>query len=328
MRLYIAEKPSLARAIAEAIGKPVKTRTHIDCGNDRVTWCIGHIMEQAPPDAYGKEFKFWRLSSLPVIPGKWLVLPVKPLPNPSGKASITEQNKFRKGIFEHFTALEKLLRDSAVTEIVNAGDPDREGQLIVDEILEYLNVKKPVKRIWLKALDPETIKKAIKELEDNALPKFRGLKNSALARSRADWLVGMNMTRAITSIAQARTGDRTVWSIGRVQTPVLRLVHERNKEIANFRTKDFYIPVLSVETENKLSVDLEWNEREIPEVTDEAKRILARADAERIAQNAKGKSFPLEVKKETKSVGAPLPWSLSSLQVFGSVENRRLEQGV
>ncbi|EQD47393.1 DNA topoisomerase III, partial [mine drainage metagenome] len=111
-----------------------------------------------------------------------------------------------------------------------------------------------------------------------------------------------------------------VWSIGRVQTPVLRLVHERNKEIANFRTKDFYIPVLSVETENKLSVDLEWNEREIPEVTDEAKRILARADAERIAQNAKGKSFPLEVKKETKSVGAPLPWSLSSLQVFAGKE--------
>ena len=321
MRLFIAEKPSLARAIADAIGKPSKNRSYIDCGNDRVTWCIGHIMEQAPPEAYGKEFAPpWNLRPLPVLPEKWLVLPVEPLPNPSGKDSITEQNKSRKGIFEHFEALTKLIMDPSVTEIVNAGDPDREGQLIVDEILEYLNVKKKVSRIWLKALDPETIKKAIRDLEDNDLPKFRGLKNSALARSRADWLVGMNMTRAITSIAQSRTGDRTVWSIGRVQTPVLRLVHERNEEIANFRPKDFFVPVLTVETGKNVSVDLEWSERDIPGVTDEAKRILERRDAERIVESAKGKSFPLEVKKETKSVGAPLPWSLSSLQVFAGKE--------
>lgn len=321
MRLFIAEKPSLARAIAEAIGNPVKTRTHIDCGSDRVTWCIGHIMEQAPPEAYGKEFAPpWDLRPLPVLPEKWLVLPLKPLPNPFGKDSITEQNRFRKGIFEHFEAISRMIMDPSVTEIVNAGDPDREGQLIVDEILEYLNVKKKVLRIWLKALDPETIRKAIRDLEDNALPKFRGLKNSALARSRADWLVGMNMTRAITAVAQTRTGDRTVWSIGRVQTPVLRLVHERNEEIAKFRPKDFFVPVLTVETEKGASVDLEWSERDIPGVTDEEKRILERRDAEKIVQGAKGKTFPLEVKKETKSVGAPLPWSLSSLQVFAGKE--------
>ncbi|MHB1757879.1 MAG: DNA topoisomerase [Leptospirillum sp.] len=321
MRLFIAEKPSLARAIAEAIGNPVKTRTHIDCGTDRVTWCIGHIMEQAPPEAYGKEFAPpWDLRPLPVLPEKWLVLPVEPLPNPFGKDSITEQNRFRKGIFEHFEAIERLIMDPSVTEIVNAGDPDREGQLIVDEILEYLNVKKKVLRIWLKALDPETIKKAIRDLEDNDLPKFRGLKNSALARSRADWLVGMNMTRAITSIAGSRTGDKTVWSVGRVQTPVLRLVHERNEEIDKFKPKDFFVPVLTVETVKGLSVDLEWSEREIPGVTDEEKHILSRADAEKIVQGARGKSFPLEVKKETKSVAAPLPWSLSCLQVFAGKE--------
>lgn len=321
MRLFIAEKPSLARAIADAIGKPVKTRTHIDCGSDRVTWCIGHIMEQAPPEVYGKEFAPpWDLRPLPVLPEKWVVLPLKPLPNPFGKDSITEQNRFRKGIFEHFEAISRMIMDPSVTEIVNAGDPDREGQLIVDEVLDYLDVKKKVLRIWLKALDPETIRKAIRDLEDNALPKFRGLKNSALARSRADWLVGMNMTRAITAVAQTRAGDRTVWSIGRVQTPVLRLVHDRNEEIANFHPKDFFVPVLTVETGKNVSVDLEWSERDIPGVTDEEKRILERRDAEKIVQSAKGKSFPLEVKKETKSVGAPLPWSLSSLQVFAGKE--------
>ncbi len=318
MKLYIAEKPSLARAIADAIGNPEKKESFIACsGGDRVTWCFGHMMEQASPEAYGKQFAPpWSLDPLPVLPESWRILPVRE----SERVRNPEVNRKRRDSYRHFQTLEKLLKDPSVTEIVNAGDPDREGQLIVDEILEHLGVRKPVKRIWLKALDPGTIRKAIREEADNALPKFRGLRNSALARARADWLVGMNMTRAITSIAQARTGDGTVWSIGRVQTPVMRLVHERNEEIARFRPKDFFVPVLTVETPRKATVDLEWNAREIAGVTDEEKRILERRDAERIVQNARGKSFPLAVKKENRSWAAPKPWSLSALQVFAGKE--------
>lgn len=321
MRLYIAEKPTLAKAIADGIGKNERTPSYIQCANgDRVTWCFGHMMKQAPPDAYGEQFKTWRLSSLPVIPVEWLTIPVQPLPNPLEKESIAKENQLRKSSYAHFKAIVELIKDKEVTEIVNAGDPDREGQLIVDEILDHLNVRKKVLRIWLNAYDPDSIRKAIASLEDNSLQKFKGLKHSAVARGRADWLVGMNMTRAITSIAQSKSGDRTVWTIGRVQTPVLRLVHERNEEIANFRPKDFYVPIVTVVTGKNLSVDLEWNEREIPGITDEEKRILSRADAERIIQNAKGKSFPVEVKKETKMVNPPLPWALSTLQVFAGKE--------
>jgi DNA topoisomerase-3 len=121
--------------------------------------------------------------------------------------------------------------------VVNAGDPDREGQLLVDELLEHLGNTKPVKRIWLASLDETSVKKAISTMKDNS--EYQNLKNSALARSRGDWLVGMNLTRAYT-LAGQNSGYSGVLSIGRVQTPTLSLVVKRDLEIENFKPKDFF----------------------------------------------------------------------------------------
>lgn len=310
MRLYIAEKPSLGRVIAEALGSPKKNEGYIETAQGIVTWCIGHIMEQASPEAYDPKFAgTWRLDVLPCLPSKWIVEPVRPEPENPRRSKAENAN--RKSIYAQYQVIEKLVKDRSVTEIVNAGDPDREGQLIVDEVLEALSNKKPVLRIWLKALDPETIKKANRELKDNR--EYSGFRNAALSRSRADWLVGMNMTRAMTLAINKRG---SVMSIGRVQTPVLELIRSRNEEIRNFRPKDYFVPIVTVETSDGKRFQGTWATRELPSGMDEEKRIVDRSVAETIARSVIGKTLPVSAKKENKSVQPPLPWSLSSLQVF------------
>jgi DNA topoisomerase-3 len=184
MILYLAEKPSLGKAIAAQLPGPRKaTRTHIECGGVTVSWAFGHLYEQAEPDAYlpdsvpknGKGRKKWRLEDLPIIPQEWQKVP---------KSEAREQ----------LAAIRRLLKDAA--EVVNAGDPDREGQLLIDEILEAMHWRGPTKRIWLAALDPASVQKALADLKDNAA--YRPLRDAAEARARADWLVGMNLTRGYT----------------------------------------------------------------------------------------------------------------------------------
>ena len=228
MILYIAEKPSLGKAIAAQLpGQKKASRTHIECGNSvTVTWAFGHLFEQAEPDAYlpdtvpknGKGKKKWRLEDLPIIPQDW-----QKTPKPEAR--------------EQLTAIRKLLKDA--TEVVNAGDPDREGQLLIDEILDSLKWKGPTRRIWLAALDPASVQKALAGLKDNAA--YRPLRDAAEARARADWLVGMNLTRAYT----LKSNGQGVVSVGRVQTPTLALVVHRDLEIEQFNPVVFYVPVIT-----------------------------------------------------------------------------------
>ena len=170
--LYIAEKPSLGRAIAEGLGIVRRENGFFVCKNGAsVTWCFGHLFEQAEPDAYlpddlpttkrGK--KMWRLRDLPVIPTEWKTLVRK-----------------QKGVKGQLSVIGKLIRSSAV--IVNAGDPDREGQLLVDEVLEHFRVRKPVKRFWVSAIDPASIKKGLAALKENQ--GYAGMRDAARARSR------------------------------------------------------------------------------------------------------------------------------------------------
>ena len=181
MRLFIAEKPSLGQALAQGIGSGKKESGYISLngGNDIVTWCFGHILEQLNPDEYDEKYKRWRMEDLPILPEKWK-LKVKP------------------DAAKQFKVVKELA--AKADTIVNAGDPDREGQLLVDEVLEYIGNKKPVQRILLNALDEKSVKEALRDLRDNR--DFQGLKNSALGRSRADWLVGMNLSRAYSIRAQ------------------------------------------------------------------------------------------------------------------------------
>ena len=175
-RLFIAEKPSMGRAIAqglEALGE--KSRSADGCirvGSDTVTWLFGHILEQYSPDEYDEKYKRWHIEDLPIVPSVWK-LKVKP---------------DAKKQYKIVSALAK-----EADEIVHAGDPDREGQLLVDELLAHIGVlkTKPVKRILLNALDVKSVQEALKHIRPN--DEFVGLRNSALARSRADWLIGMNL---------------------------------------------------------------------------------------------------------------------------------------
>lgn len=180
MRLFIAEKPSLGRAIAEGLGHGRKQEGCIVCGGDVVTWCFGHMFELQNPEDYDPALKAWRKESLPIIPDQWKL---KPRSDAKGQLKIIAE------------LLKKA--DSAV----NAGDPDREGQLLVDEVLEHFRYRGPVQRIWLASLDPASVAKALGSLSDNQ--KYAPLRDAARARSRADWLVGMNATRALSILVSS-----------------------------------------------------------------------------------------------------------------------------
>jgi DNA topoisomerase-3 len=218
-QLLIADKPDLAQAIASGLGTPKNGSGYIEVGSKVVTWCYGHLPELAPPHKYG--FQQWRIDTLPIIPKEWIF------------------NGWDRKIKAQIKTIEQLV--AKASEIVHAGDPDREGQLLVDEILDHLGVRKPVKRIWLSATDAQSVKKALASLEDNR--KYRSLRDAALARSKADWLVGINLSRALTLRARQQTGQRDVLlPVGRVQTPTLALVVARDREIEEFVPRTYFVP--------------------------------------------------------------------------------------
>lgn len=299
MILYIAEKPSLGRAIADVLPKPHKKGDgHIMAANgDCVSWCIGHLLEQAEPDHYDPLFKFWKFEHLPIIPQQWKMKP---------------KTKTRSQL----TVLRGLVKKAS--QLVNAGDPDREGQLLVDEVIAHLGVKgdklKSTQRLLISDLNPQAVKRALGQMRSNR--EFIPLSTSALARSRADWLYGMNMTRAYT-LQGRKVGYQGVLSVGRVQTPLLGLVVRRDEEIANFVSKPFFEVLVNLETENKEAFKAKWQPSEACQpYMDEEGRVLSKG----LAQNVVGRitDKPAEVTQvlaKDKKQNAPLPYSLSSLQI-------------
>lgn len=299
MILYIAEKPSLGRALAEALPKPHKKQDgfiHLANG-DVVSWCIGHLLEQAEPDAYDDAYKKWRLEHLPITPDVWKLVP---------------KNKTRKQL----TVLRKLVKES--TQIVHVGDPDREGQLLVDEVINYLKVsarkKNTVQRCLISDLNLPAVKRALNALRSNK--EFIPLSTSALARSRADWLYGMNMTRLCT-IQGSKAGYKGVLSVGRVQTPLLGLVVTRDLEIENFISKAYYQVWAHLTTSQNEVFKAKWlpSESCLPYQDDEG-RVLSRPLAENVARRIKGQpATVLSSFQKRKQQPAPLPYNLSSLQI-------------
>lgn len=301
-RLFIAEKPSLGRAIAAALPGPKKNdQGFIRCGNgDVVTWCIGHLLEQVEPDAYDDRYKKWNLLDLPIVPEQWQLRP-------------------RKSASKQLTVVRKLLKDSS--QIIHAGDPDREGQLLVDEVLDYCKVSKTKKestqRLLISDLNLPAVKRALNQLRSNR--DFIPLSVSALARSRADWLYGMNMSRAYTLLGQ-KAGYQGVLSVGRVQTPVLGLVVRRDEEIENFVPKDYFTlhALIPYQAEGGLfDIRARWKPSDACKpYQDEEGRVLNRKLVENVASriaNQPAKVVESE-QKQTKHA-APLPYSLSALQI-------------
>ncbi|WP_114765718.1 DNA topoisomerase III [Vibrio rhodolitus] len=301
-RLFIAEKPSLGRAIAAALPGPKKNEQgFIRCGNgDVVTWCIGHLLEQVEPDVYDERYKKWNLNDLPIVPEQWQLRP-------------------RKSASKQLTVVRKLLKESA--QIIHAGDPDREGQLLVDEVLDYCKVsqskKQSAQRLLISDLNLPAVKRAIGAMRSNR--DFIPLSVSALARSRADWLYGMNMSRAYTLLGQ-KAGYQGVLSVGRVQTPVLGLVVRRDEEIENFVPRDYFSLHALIPYQGEFGafdIRAKWQPSDACKPwQDEEGRVLNRKLVENVAGRIANQ--PAKVtesqQKQTKQA-APLPYSLSALQI-------------
>jgi len=293
LRLFLAEKPSLARAIADALPGPVqKQRDHIRCGSDDVVaWCAGHILETAPPDAYDEKYARWALEHLPIVPREWHLRPSAP---------------------DLLAAIARLLKHAA--RVVHAGDPDREGQLLVDEVLAFLGYRGPVDRLLLRDLSPAAVHRQLGALEPNA--KYRPLSDAALARQRADWLYGMNMTRLYTLLGR-QAGYDGVLSVGRVQTPVLGLIVRRDRAIETFIPKPYFIVSATVATTSGATFSTHWVPGPQHAVhLDEDGRLLARDVAEAVATATSGATGRLRTRAEKPHREAPpLPYSLADLQV-------------
>lgn len=305
MKLWIAEKPSVAKAICAELGIVKKGSGFNECkGGNIVTWCFGHLLEQAGPDAYVPEdvpvtkkgTKIWRMQDLPIFPTKW-------------KLTV----KSDKGVRAQIKTIKGLL--GKADSIVNCGDPDREGQLLVDEILEYFSNKKPVQRFWVSAQDPVSIRKGLSSLQPNS--KFNGMKLAALGRSRADWLLGMNLTRALTLAHSVK--ERKLIAVGRVQTPTLALVAEREKTIKQFKSIPYFVLKAQCSAASD-SFSSAWKASERQKGLDSEGRLIDIREAKCLLNKLTPVKTAVVVKSETvpKKISQPKVFSLADIQLEAS----------
>ena len=289
MRLYLCEKPSQAKDIAKVLGA---SRRGDGCWlgqNVTVTWCIGHLLETAPPDAYDARYKRWVLADLPIVPAQW---------------KMTVKSKTAS----QFKAVKRLLGECA--ELVIATDADREGEMIARELVEHCRYRGPIQRLWLSALDDASIRKALAALKPGSATF--SLYHAALGRSRADWLIGMNMSRLFTLLGR-QSGYQGVLSVGRVQTPTLRLVVDRDRSIADF------VPVAFWAIDVQLLADgtpftAQWRAPE--DACDEQGRCLKQELAQQAAEAMRRAAGARLLKLQTERMreAAPLPFDLGTLQ--------------
>ena len=289
MRLYLCEKPSQAKDIAAVLGA---SRRGDGCWLGHgvtVTWCIGHLLETAPPDAYDAKYKRWVLADLPIVPEKWKML-VKP------KTA------------SQYKAVKRLLGEAQ--ELVIATDADREGEMIARELVEHCRYRGPIQRLWLSALDDASIRKALAALKPGA--ETFSLYHSALGRSRADWLIGMNMSRLFTLLGR-QSGYQGVLPVGRVQTPTLRLVVDRDRSIADFVPVAYWAIDVDLHHEH-MTFTAQWRAPE--DACDDQGRCLnpqlARDAADAMLNAATARLVKLRTERMREV--APLPFDLGTLQ--------------
>ncbi len=292
MRLFIAEKPSLARAIADALPLPHKrTSQYIECGDGNVVaWCAGHILQTAPPEAYAPEYKRWALEHLPIAPSTW-------------KMEVTTP--------ELLKTIKRLLK--VATRVVHAGDPDREGQLLVDEVIEFLGYRGPVDRILINDLNRDAISRALQSLKPNA--SYKTLSHSALARQRADWLYGMNMTRLYTLLGRT-SGNSGLLSVGRVQTPLLGLIVARDLAIESFKPAPYFAVNATFCTQKGATFHAVWKGAASAAGVERDRPMLSERIAQEMRTRIEGRAGVVaSVSRDRKTEAPPLPYSLADLQI-------------
>ena len=213
MKLVIAEKPSVAMSIAKVIGANSRKDGYLEGNNYIVSWCIGHLIRMSSPESYDGRYKRWNIEDLPIFPDNYQY----------------EVSKYTK---KQYSILKNLLTDKRVVEVINACDAAREGELIFRLVYNQARCRKPMKRLWISSMEDKAIKKGFSNLKDGR--EYENLYRSALARGQADWLVGMNLSRYYSCLHSNN------YSVGRVQTPTLAMVVDRDKAIRNFKKEEYY----------------------------------------------------------------------------------------
>ena len=288
MELIIAEKPSVGRTIAAALGVNETKEGFLQGDEMMVTWCIGHLVELALPEDYKKEYGRWRYQDLPIIPGQW-------------KYIVSRKSQ------KQFNIVRSLMNDERITGIVCATDAGREGELIFRLVYEQSGCKKPVRRLWISSMEKSAILEGFKNLKN--MSAYNNLYRAALCRAQADWLIGMNATR-LYSLLYGST-----LHIGRVMTPTLAMLAEREQRIDHFEPEPFY--VVKLDLGNGL---LAHSER----ITDQnAAKALADACS-------RSSAVVKRVEHRQKTENPPLLYDLTTLQrdanrIFGFTAQQTLE---
>lgn len=271
MILVIAEKPSVGAAIGKVLGASSRKDGHLEGNNYIVSWCVGHLVGLADASSYDERFAKWRYSDLPIVPEEWLF-------------------EVPKDKQKQFKVLRDLMRDKRVTELVCATDAGREGELIFRLVYKKAGCTKPFKRLWISSLEDSAIREGFAHLRDSG--DYDRLYEAALARSKADWIVGINGTRLFSTLYHKKL------VVGRVQTPTLAMLVEREGKISTFHKEKYFNVHIG---KDNLTADLEKVKTE-----GEAKAIAAACD--------KKQAVVSYLKKETKTVNPPKLYDLTTLQ--------------
>lgn len=271
MILVIAEKPSVGAAIGKVLGASSRKDGYLEGNNYIVSWCVGHLVGLADASSYDERFAKWRYSDLPIVPDEWLF-------------------EVPKDKQKQFKVLRDLMLDKRVTELVCATDAGREGELIFRLVYKKAGCTKPFKRLWISSLEDNAIREGFAHLRSSG--EYDRLYEAALARSKADWIVGINGTRLFSTLYHKKL------VVGRVQTPTLAMLVEREGKISTFHKEKYFNVHIS---KDNLTADLEKVKTE-----DEAKAIAAACD--------KKQAVVSSLKKETKTVNPPKLYDLTTLQ--------------
>ena len=271
MQLVIAEKPSVAASIAAALGVKEKKDGYIEGGGYLISWCVGHLVELAEAAAYGEQYKKWSYDSLPILPEEW-------------------QYNVAADKGKQFSILKELMHRADVSEVVNACDAGREGELIFRFVYEVTGCNKPMRRLWISSMEDKAIKAGFADLKDGR--DYDALYASALCRAKADWIIGINATRLFSCLY-----DKTL-NVGRVQTPTLKMLVDRGEAISHFKKEKYY----------HVRLDLSGAEAASERISDKS-----RADALKAACEA-GTAVCVSLTKEKKTAAPPKLFDLTSLQ--------------
>lgn len=291
MRLFIAEKPDLAKAIVSALNGKFESHSnrgigYYKKGDDFITWSFGHLLELYKPDDYNEEWQKWQMEHLP-----FKIDTYKYKPKEQGEQQLKE--------------IVKLINKKEITQIMHCGDADDEGQVLIDEILDYANSTKPVKRVLINDITPQAVKDEIAKARPNS--EFKGMSDRGFARGIADWMVGMNLSRAYTCAYRKKGGNDTL-RVGRVQTPILSLIVDRDYENDNFKSIDYYT----------LSGEFEADSMILQANLKTEQKILDKAEMEKIKAKLDNQNFKLTLTKTPKKEYPPLPYNLLILQTEAS----------